>query len=145
MTLKESILFLRAEGVSVNNIAYVLMCAKSTVSYHLSDEQKEKTKARQDNSRAIIRKWLKEEKENTPCMDCGQYYRYYVMHFDHLPQFEKKFNLARFKEVTGSLDVVKAERAKCDLVCGNCHAERTHRRLHPGDDWDDDIFESELG
>lgn len=100
---------------------------------------------RQDSGRSVIRKWLKEEKENNPCVDCGRYFRYYVMHFDHLPQYEKSFNIAAFKDVTSSLEVVKAERNKCDLVCGNCHAERTHLRRHPGENWDDDIFESELG
>jgi DNA-binding CsgD family transcriptional regulator len=145
MTLKEAILFLRKEGRTFDQIKYVLMCSKSTISYHVSEGQKEKTRNRTSNARAAIRQWLKEEKEKDPCTDCGRFYKYYVMHFDHLPEFEKLFNLAAFKEYTGSLDIVKAERAKCDLVCGNCHAERTHRRLHPGDDWDDDIFESELG
>lgn len=145
MTLKEAILFLRAEGMSYNQIQYVLMCAKSTVSYHVGDGVKEKNQARVANTRAAIRQWLKDEKENYPCTDCGNYYRYYVMQFDHLPQFEKKFHLASFKDYTQSLDVVKEERAKCDLVCANCHAERTHKRRYPGDDWEDDIFESELG
>lgn len=61
-----------------------------------------------------------------PCMDCGIKYPPYVMHFDHRPDEEKLFGLA--KMATRGLDKIKAEIAKCDLVCANCHAERTHRR-----------------
>ena len=144
MTYEDEIKRLRAEGKTYDEIRAITGASKSTINYWLESVGKQKTKDRQTSSRASIRLWLKETKENTPCKDCGQYYRYYVMHFDHLPEFEKKFNIGRFKEFTGSLDVVKEEVAKCDLVCGNCHAERTHRRLHPGDDWEDDIFEFEL-
>lgn len=145
MTLRESIIFLRAEGLTFDKIQYVLMCSKSTISYHLSPGQKEKTRARQTSSRGAIRQWLKDEKEVNPCVDCGKYFPYFAMDFDHLPEFEKLFNLASYKEVTSSLDVVKAERAKCDLVCKICHSYRTHYRLYPGLDWEDNIFESELG
>lgn len=61
-----------------------------------------------------------------PCTDCGVQYPPHVMQFDHV-RGEKKFtismNLRRKWEDTA------AEIEKCDVVCANCHAERTWQRL----------------
>lgn len=70
-----------------------------------------------------IRKWIQALKEK-PCTDCGKKYPYYVMQFDHLK--DKEFELAYgFKY--GKEKLAK-ELAKCEVVCANCHAERTHQR-----------------
>jgi hypothetical protein len=60
-----------------------------------------------------------------PCTDCNVQYPPYVMDFDHV-RGEKIFNVARMKG--HSLEALKAEIAKCDLVCSNCHRERTQSR-----------------
>jgi len=64
-----------------------------------------------------------------PCAACGCSYPHYVMDFDHRPGEVKCFNLA---DVVGqtrlSLARLKAEIAKCDVVCANCHRIRTHER-----------------
>jgi hypothetical protein len=73
------------------------------------------------------RKWIIRIKENTPCTDCGRYYPHYVMEFDHLPQYEKKF-LVSLGCVQRKIDLIKAEMAKCELVCSNCHRVRSHTR-----------------
>lgn len=57
-------------------------------------------------------------------MDCGISYPYYVMQFDH--RENKKFTLG--KVLHHKLEKVLDEIAKCDLVCANCHAIRTHER-----------------
>jgi hypothetical protein len=72
------------------------------------------------------REYIKSLKEETPCKDCGKNYPYYVMHFDHLR--DKKFNIGsstNLKKVT-LLDEI----SKCEIVCANCHAERTHKRIY---------------
>lgn len=48
------------------------------------------------------------------------------MQFDHVDdnKIENVSNLAR----RGSREEVLAEIAKCELVCANCHADRTHYR-----------------
>lgn len=61
-----------------------------------------------------------------PCADCGVQYPYYVMQFDHLK--DKKFNLSSKVHRIGRAKV-EAEIAKCDVVCANCHAERTYQRM----------------
>lgn len=57
--LSERILALRAEGKSYRQIEAALGCAKSTVAYYCSEEQKQKAKARVVNLRAsngLVRK-----------------------------------------------------------------------------------------
>jgi hypothetical protein len=66
-------------------------------------------------------------KEAVPCADCGQYYPSYVMHFDHLR--DKEFAVSRMISDTKSLESILEEITKCEIVCANCHAVRTHNRL----------------
>lgn len=70
------------------------------------------------------RKTIREIKNNTPCTDCGVSYPYYVMDFDHLR--DKKYIIANSSLTPGML---KKEIEKCEVVCSNCHRERTHTRL----------------
>lgn len=66
-----------------------------------------------------------------PCADCGIEYSPHVMQFDHLGNEEKLFNVSGGKS-RYSLEKIKEEIAKCDVVCANCHAERTHKRRQTG-------------
>lgn len=70
--------------------------------------------------REVVRK-LKE----VPCADCGVQYPYYVMQFDHLE--DKKYHLSEAEQHAGVISVLE-EAEKCEVVCANCHAERTHQR-----------------
>jgi hypothetical protein len=65
--------------------------------------------------------------KSRPCADCGIQYPYYVMDFDHREGEDKLFELhsvAR-KAIPGILREIE----KCDVVCANCHRERTQRRV----------------
>jgi len=72
-----------------------------------------------------IRDEIREYKESIPCMDCKVFYKHYVMDFDHRDKDTKISNVAEFAN-GGSIKKVWDEIAKCDLVCANCHRERTH-------------------
>jgi len=61
-----------------------------------------------------------------PCFDCGIQYSPWVMQFDHINPFQKKFTIADM--INGSLEDLKKEISKCQVVCANCHAERTHKQ-----------------
>lgn len=65
--------------------------------------------------------------KDCPCADCGVKYPYYVMDFDHREGETKEFGLNSLGRLT--LNVLKREISKCDVVCSNCHRERTQRRL----------------
>ena len=77
--------------------------------------------------RARLREVLREMKSTT-CSDCEQVYPYYVMQFDHLPGQKKEGNLSALLANGLSLERLKEEAKKCQVVCSNCHAERTFQR-----------------
>jgi hypothetical protein len=73
------------------------------------------------------------EAKNVPCADCGRRYPHYVMDFDHRPGEKKCFNVSvAAGQPRLSWQRMLAEIAKCDVVCANCHRERTHRRMLEG-------------
>lgn len=78
------------------------------------------------NERAL-NKLIRDIKESTPCQDCKQMFPYYVMDFDHLPEHEKHADINKLIW-RASKERVLAEIAKAELVCSNCHRERTHTR-----------------
>ena len=61
-----------------------------------------------------------------PCADCGISYPYYVMDFDHRDGATESFSLHAVHGA--SKQAILREIAKCDVVCANCHRERTHQR-----------------
>jgi len=66
-------------------------------------------------------------KMERPCYDCGGMFPPHMTDWDHLPQFEKKFAIGPSVRCK-SMDSVIDEIAKCQLVCANCHRERTKIR-----------------
>ena len=130
----------------VNKIATCLECGqvaiivkKTTIACSIryrAEKDAYNDKKRKTNRRRIHKKidengisyatksaYIKEQK-NKPCMDCGIFYPYYVMDFDHRNPSEKSNNLARMG--ASPFEEIIAEIAKCDLVCANCHRERTY-------------------
>lgn len=65
-----------------------------------------------------------EKVKSVPCLDCGVEYPSYVMDFDHRPGVKKLSNVGRMM-TCGSWTKLLAEIDKCDIVCSNCHRERT--------------------
>lgn len=66
------------------------------------------------------------ELKNKPCADCDIQYPPYVMQFDHV-RGEKKFELWQW--MSKSIRLITEEAEKCEVVCANCHAERTYQRF----------------
>lgn len=126
--LSDKIVELGSQGYSYNKIKEETGASKGTISYWLGKGQKEKNQHRMTVQRNKIREWLIQDKESKPCTDCGGRFPFYVTHYDHLPQYTKSFGIAQFKNHTVDLEKIKAEVAKCELVCANCHAVRTYTR-----------------
>ena len=68
--------------------------------------------------------WIDTLKDK-PCTDCGNKFPPCAMDFDHV-KGKKAFNIA--SNHTASLEKLKKELDKCELVCSNCHRVRTHNR-----------------
>lgn len=72
-------------------------------------------------------KYIYEYKINKPCVDCKQVFPPVCMDFDHIPEKgNKTFNLSQGRWKT--IEVIKEELDKCELVCANCHRLRTLNR-----------------
>jgi hypothetical protein len=78
-------------------------------------------RAKREHKRNLVNSYL-----NQPCTDCGVQYPWWVMQFDHLR--DKEFGIS-VGVVNGYSDErLVAEIAKCEVVCANCHSDRTHQR-----------------
>jgi len=77
------------------------------------------------------RDYINEFKLKTGCKDCGYRENRVALQYDHLPQFEKLFELSD-AHVKPWCEIM-AEIEKCDVVCANCHSIRTaNRRIERG-------------
>src|SRR3990167_3542736 len=72
------------------------------------------------------RKFLRELRSDTPCSDCGNNFPWYVMEFDH--RDGRNGSLCVTQYIRWCVRRLKEEISKCDIVCANCHAIRTHNR-----------------
>ena len=70
------------------------------------------------------------EAKSVPCVDCENSYPYYVMDMDHV-RGVKQFQLSVAANKRKALPTIQEEIAKCDVVCANCHRERTFSRQVP--------------
>lgn len=66
------------------------------------------------------------ENKNKPCTDCKVQFDPICMEYDHRDPSTKLFNVSQPQSVS-SLQKLKDEIAKCDVVCSNCHKLRTWR------------------
>lgn len=77
--------------------------------------------------RAQVLRKIIEDAKNVPCADCGIKYASWIMQFDHV-RGTKSANVSRLWN-TGRKRILE-EISKCEVVCANCHADRTYKRNH---------------
>ena len=65
--------------------------------------------------------------KDRPCEDCGLRWPAWVLEFDHV-RGEKRNDVSKLAAWGAAAETLRAEIAKCEVVCANCHRERTHRR-----------------
>jgi hypothetical protein len=75
--------------------------------------------------RARAQSELLDELRDTPCSDCGKRFAPYVMQFDHRDPKTKTHLVSQMIGRAGTARIL-AEVAKCDIVCANCHRQRTY-------------------
>jgi len=93
--------------------------------HYLNNKEKylDKDKIRRDEYRKLIAQY-----KDVPCKDCGKKYRPHVMDFDHVNPEEKSFTIGRAVAIGIHKEIVIEEIKKCEVVCSNCHRERTYNR-----------------
>jgi len=78
--------------------------------------------------REKLKAFIREAKSKPSC-DCRVLYPFYVMEFDH--REGKEFNIGGSYSFMG-MEAILREIAKCDVVCANCHRERSYQRRLTG-------------
>jgi hypothetical protein len=102
-------------------------CKECQREYSKQHYQRNKTRYYERNERQRQRlKDILQQAKAKPCQDCGIQYPPYVMDFDHREGVDKLDHVGRLILYTKKKLV--EEIAKCDVVCSNCHRERTHLR-----------------
>lgn len=81
-----------------------------------------------DQVKARYQKRLEQvwELKNKPCVDCKRKFKPWQMQFDHRGEDVKVNRVSQM--ITHSWQKILDEIAKCDLVCANCHADRSYLR-----------------
>ena len=92
-----------------------------------AERNRESNAQRTRDRRNNIKKFIRDYKlENSVCTDCQISYPPHILDFDHLR--DKKFQLSGTVANGRTIDTIKQEIAKCELVCANCHRHRTFMR-----------------
>jgi hypothetical protein len=111
-----------------------LQCKKAHAEYKRS-RYKPKSNTRQVigskglKNREIVRA---EKFKRGACLDCGLVIderTIVCIDFDHRDPQDKSFTISYLMDKAHPSDII-AEMAKCDAVCRNCHAIRTHAGKH---------------
>ncbi len=77
----------------------------------------------QNQRRYKIRDWLTQFKQGKKCKDCG-FSDHRALSFHHRDPSQKSYNVC---SMTGwSVEAIKVEIEKCDILCCNCHMIHEH-------------------
>jgi hypothetical protein len=115
--------------------AYCVACQAAYRQQHYrAHKEKYIAKAKRSAAarRELVRETIQKAKQGKTCADCGAAYPPWVLQFDHLDDSEKQAAVANMAGHGLSVTRVVREIAKCEIVCANCHADRTHRRRIAG-------------
>lgn len=94
----------------------------------------ERVKDNKQKLKVIINSWFDEQ--NFKCFECGETHPA-CLDFHHRDPKEKEFSIAHMRGGSYSLDKIKEEIEKCDVLCSNCH-----RKLHWNEKWHRSVTDS---
>ncbi len=78
------------------------------------------------NAREVAREYVYAYLLKNPCVDCGEN-NPLVLTFDHV-RGNKRLGISEMVGRGWSIETIKEEIRKCDVVCFNCHMRRERRR-----------------
>jgi len=87
-------------------------------------KNKESEKAHVLRRKKEIKKWFLDYKKTLSCVRCGENHPA-ALDFHHRNQRDKSFGINTKVHVGYSIDKIKKELEKCEVLCANCH-----RKLH---------------
>ena len=61
------------------------------------------------------------------CIKCGFNESPYELQFDHVAKSKKRDSISNLVHAGGGIRTLKVEMRKCQLLCANCHAEKSRK------------------
>jgi len=92
------------------------------------DKHKKQVAIRNKRMRLEMQRWVLEYLATHPCVDCGEDDPI-MLEFDHVRGRKRDSVCGLIKRRISSLEPLKAEVAKCEVRCANCHRRRTVKKL----------------
>ena len=80
----------------------------------------------------VLKEYVSQLLLNSKCAVCN-ISDFFVLEFDHRVPADKSFEIAKAvsgNQIKVSLEQLKNEIAKCDIVCSNCHKRKTAEQLN---------------
>jgi hypothetical protein len=97
--------------------------------YATKPEVKFRKHLRRQRQIAVVREWLQAYKKTLRCSLCPETHPA-CLDFHHLDAATKVGRVSNYASFNFSIDRIKAEIAKCVVLCANCH-----RKHHSGIRW----------
>lgn len=98
---------------------------KQRVAYYRTAEGRKSNELSGKRNDIRNQQYVYEYLSKHPCADCNEA-DIVVLEFDHLR--DKEFNVCKGIKAGYSLQRIKNEIEKCEVVCANCHKRRTAQR-----------------
>ncbi len=94
------------------------------------NKNRDKYRAQKNRRRKKMTQKIKEflnKIKDVPCLDCGNIFPPFVMDFHHRDPDIKKFTINKLSVGNKSIELLKEEIKKCDIICSNCHRIRHNK------------------
>ncbi len=98
--------------------------AYGKANYHANKERYFKCAKKRDDQLDTLINTFKDK----PCTDCKVSYPPYIMDLDHIDPTNKSFKVSTMRRRKMAFEKIIAEMNKCEVVCSNCHRERTNKQ-----------------
>ena len=117
--MKDKILKLKEEGLSIRKIAKIVGLSKTAVWCHCFPEKAAQSqKSRRRNFKLELVKL-----RGSKCQVCGYDKCLPALDFHHVDKTKKSFSISNSFRLRGNKTIILEEIKKCVLLCSNCHHE----------------------
>jgi len=119
----------RGKGGRYRSWCKVCANTRSRKNYHKNREgNAKKANDRKNDRTGGTKHRVRVYKERHCCVDCGKHYAWYQMDFDHV-RGKKIAEISKMLKDGAAEWKIWSEITKCDLLCANCHRQRTFKHL----------------
>lgn len=102
---------------------YCKVCAREVAALWY-EKNKERKRAKEFERYSETWKFIIAYLKKHPCVKCGEKDPL-VLEFDHIDRTTKEFDIGRAIRFSYTLEDIKKEMRKCQVLCTNCHRRKT--------------------